>query len=50
MLAVQPGEYTIVHDYDEALTGSTLDLHQSHMIAETLLDYHRDEIAVTSLG
>lgn len=50
MLAVRPGEYTIVHDYDETLTGSTLDLQQSHTIAETFLEYHLNKIAVTSLG
>ncbi len=50
MIAVRPGGYTIVHDYDEALTRSTLYLHESHMIAEAFLEYHLNEIVVTSLG
>jgi predicted restriction endonuclease len=49
MIAIQPGDYSIVHNYDETLTGSTLYLNQSHTIAETFLQYHLDEIAVTSL-
>lgn len=49
MIAIQPGDYTIVHNYDETLAESTLHLNRSHTIAETFLKYHLDEIVVTSL-